>query len=109
MVSSRIKNPDLAAQIDEGQLAWQRYITPITEHYCRQITQGKASHRYVLNLFQHLNLFTSTFIQIKQHNFFILFSSKEIPTFLPEWRQAGVRICCGLDGTLEPACNALPT
>ena len=39
MVSSRIKNPDLAAQIDEGQLAWHRYITPITEHYCRQIAQ----------------------------------------------------------------------
>ena len=39
MVSSRIKNPDLAAQIDEGQLVWHRYITPITEHYCRQIAQ----------------------------------------------------------------------
>src|SRR5690348_6298099 len=39
MVSSRIKNLDLAAQIDEGQLAWHRYITPITEHYVRQIAQ----------------------------------------------------------------------
>ena len=39
MVSSRIKNPGLAAQIDEGQLAWHRYITPITEHYCRKIAQ----------------------------------------------------------------------
>ena len=39
MVSSRIKNPDLARQIDEGQLAWHRYITPITEHYCGQIAQ----------------------------------------------------------------------
>jgi adenosylhomocysteinase len=39
MASSRIKNPDLAAQIDEGQLAWYRYVTPITEHYCRQIAQ----------------------------------------------------------------------
>jgi CO/xanthine dehydrogenase Mo-binding subunit len=37
MVSSRIKNPDLAAQIDKGQIAWYRYISPITEHYCRQI------------------------------------------------------------------------
>jgi len=37
MLSSRIKNPDLAAQIDEGQLTWHRYIAPITEHYCRQI------------------------------------------------------------------------
>lgn len=39
MVSSRIKNLDLAAQIDEGQLAWHRYITPITEHYAYQIAQ----------------------------------------------------------------------
>jgi adenosylhomocysteinase len=39
MVSSRIKNPDLAAQIDEGQLAWHRYVIPITEHYSRQIAQ----------------------------------------------------------------------
>jgi adenosylhomocysteinase len=39
MVSSRIKNIDLASQIDEGQLAWHRYITPISEHYCRQIAQ----------------------------------------------------------------------
>jgi len=39
METSRIKNPDLAAQIDEGQLAWHRYVTPITEHYSRQIAQ----------------------------------------------------------------------
>ena len=39
MVSSRIKNLDLAAQIDKGQLAWHRYLTPITEHYARQIAQ----------------------------------------------------------------------
>jgi adenosylhomocysteinase len=39
MVSPRIKNLDLAAQIDEGQLAWYRYVTPITEHYVRQIAQ----------------------------------------------------------------------
>ena len=37
MVSSRIKNKKLASQIDEGQIAWLRYISPITEHYCRQI------------------------------------------------------------------------
>jgi adenosylhomocysteinase len=39
MVSSRIKNLDLAAQLDEGQLAWYRYVAPITEHYARQIAQ----------------------------------------------------------------------
>jgi adenosylhomocysteinase len=39
MEPSRIKNPELAAQLDEGQLAWYRHITPITEHYARQIAQ----------------------------------------------------------------------
>jgi adenosylhomocysteinase len=39
MEPSRIKNPDLAVQIDEGQLAWQRIITPITQHYVKQISQ----------------------------------------------------------------------
>ena len=39
MVTSRIKNVDLASQMDEGQLAWYRYVTPITEHYVRQIAQ----------------------------------------------------------------------
>jgi len=39
MELSRIKNPELAAQLDEGQLAWYQYVTPITEHYARQIAQ----------------------------------------------------------------------
>lgn len=39
MEPSRIKNPALAAQFDEGQLAWHQYVTPITEHYARQIAQ----------------------------------------------------------------------
>jgi adenosylhomocysteinase len=39
IATSRIKNPKLAVQIDEGQLAWHRYITPITEHYARLIAQ----------------------------------------------------------------------
>jgi adenosylhomocysteinase len=39
METSRIKNIDLAAQIDEGQLAWQRIITPITQYYIQQISQ----------------------------------------------------------------------
>jgi len=39
MEPSRIKNPELAAQFDEGQLAWYQYVTPITEHYARQIAQ----------------------------------------------------------------------
>ncbi len=43
MVASRIKNPALAAQMDEGTLAWQRYVSPITEHYARQIAQRDYS------------------------------------------------------------------
>jgi adenosylhomocysteinase len=39
MEPSKIKNPELAAQFDEGQLAWYQYVTPITEHYARQIAQ----------------------------------------------------------------------
>ncbi len=39
MQSSRIRNPDLAAHIDEGALAWHRHITPITEHFARLIAQ----------------------------------------------------------------------
>jgi len=42
MVSSKIKNSKLIARINEGQLTWHRYITPITEHYCRQV----ASRNY---------------------------------------------------------------
>jgi adenosylhomocysteinase len=30
---------DLAAQIDDGQLAWDQYVTPITEQYVHQIAQ----------------------------------------------------------------------
>jgi adenosylhomocysteinase len=39
MTSSRIKDPGLSAQIEEAEIAWLRYVTPITEHYCRQISQ----------------------------------------------------------------------
>ncbi|UCC85815.1 MAG: adenosylhomocysteinase [Anaerolineales bacterium] len=39
MTSSRIKDPGLSAQVEEAELAWLRYIMPITEHYCRQISQ----------------------------------------------------------------------
>lgn len=39
MEDSRIKNPKLAEQINEDQVAWYRYLSPITEHYARQIAQ----------------------------------------------------------------------
>ena len=39
MEPPKIKNPELAAQFDEGQLAWYQYVTPITEHYARQIAE----------------------------------------------------------------------
>jgi adenosylhomocysteinase len=43
METSRIKNPDLAAQVDVGELAWQRHLSPITDHFARQITQRDYS------------------------------------------------------------------
>jgi adenosylhomocysteinase len=39
MNPSRIKNPDLAAQVEVGELAWQRHLSPITDHFARQITK----------------------------------------------------------------------
>ena len=36
-MTALIKDPALAGQIDENELAWLRYVTPITEHYCRQV------------------------------------------------------------------------
>jgi adenosylhomocysteinase len=39
MAQSRIKNPNLAAQIDEGLIAWYRYLSPITEQYASLIAQ----------------------------------------------------------------------
>jgi len=39
MLTSRIKNPDLANQIDEGQLDWYRYISPITSHFAARVSQ----------------------------------------------------------------------
>ncbi len=37
MDDSRIKNPDLARQVDDGLIEWHRTISPITDYYCRQI------------------------------------------------------------------------
>jgi adenosylhomocysteinase len=39
MEPSRIKDPGLAAQYERGEVAWLRYISPITEHYAAQVTQ----------------------------------------------------------------------
>jgi adenosylhomocysteinase len=39
MTSSRIKDAGLSARIEEAEMAWLRYVTPITEHYCREISQ----------------------------------------------------------------------
>jgi adenosylhomocysteinase len=39
METSRIKNPGLAAQVEVGELAWQRHLSPITDHFARQITK----------------------------------------------------------------------
>ena len=39
METYKIKNLDLAGQIDDGQLEWLKYISPITDYYCQQIKQ----------------------------------------------------------------------
>lgn len=39
MEGSRIKDRDLAAQIDDGLVAWYRYLSPITGHSAREIGQ----------------------------------------------------------------------
>ena len=43
MTSSRIKDPKLAAEVDEAELDWLRHVTPITQHYCREI--GRRDYR----------------------------------------------------------------
>lgn len=37
MTTSRIKHPAEADRIGPEFLAWQRYVMPITEYFCRQI------------------------------------------------------------------------
>ena len=39
MDPSRIKNIELAVQVDAGELAWLRHVSPITDHYCHRIAQ----------------------------------------------------------------------
>jgi adenosylhomocysteinase len=39
MPSSRIKDPGLCAQIQQAEIDWLRYVTPITEHYCREVSR----------------------------------------------------------------------
>lgn len=57
MTTSRIKDASLAARIDAGQLAWQRYVTPLTEHYCRQVA-GRDYRGKKLACWQHITLNT---------------------------------------------------
>jgi adenosylhomocysteinase len=39
MTPSRIRDLKLSAQIGEEELAWLRHVAPVTEHYCREISQ----------------------------------------------------------------------
>ncbi|MCB0155816.1 MAG: adenosylhomocysteinase, partial [Anaerolineae bacterium] len=55
--TSRIKNPALADQIDDDLLAWQRYVTPITEHYVAHM-KGKDFRGKKLACWQHITLNT---------------------------------------------------
>ncbi|MCL4303364.1 MAG: adenosylhomocysteinase [Anaerolineae bacterium] len=57
MTASRIKEPSLTAGIDESQLVWQRFVTPITESYCRQIAERDYRGKK-LACWQHITLNT---------------------------------------------------
>lgn len=37
MEASRIEDPGPGAHLDEREISWMRFVTPITDHYCRQI------------------------------------------------------------------------
>jgi len=39
MEQSRIKDPGLASLVDPGEMAWLRYISPITHHFAEQIAR----------------------------------------------------------------------
>jgi len=39
MNSFRVKDPGLDSQIAEPEIDWLRYVMPVTEHYCREISQ----------------------------------------------------------------------
>jgi adenosylhomocysteinase len=39
MTSSRIKDPGLSAQIEKAEIDWLRYVTPITDHYCQEVSR----------------------------------------------------------------------
>jgi len=86
MDPSRIKNPDLAAQIDEGLLAWLRTISPITEHYARQIAQRDYRGKR-LAYWGHITLQNATIM-------------------MPALKQAGAEIvmgACNVDSTDDAA------
>jgi adenosylhomocysteinase len=54
-MASRIKDIKLAAQIDEGMLAWHRHITPLTEHYAKLVAQ-RDYHGKKLAYWGHITL-----------------------------------------------------
>lgn len=39
MGSSRIKDPALSSGSEEADIAWLRYVTPVTEHFCCEVSQ----------------------------------------------------------------------
>ena len=55
MEASRIKDPGLSAGIEESEIAWMRYVMPITEHYCRQISQ-RDYHGKKLACWMHITI-----------------------------------------------------
>ncbi|RMF81218.1 MAG: S-adenosyl-L-homocysteine hydrolase [Chloroflexi bacterium] len=61
MSPSRIKDAALAAHITQEDLAWQRYITPITEHYIRKTLQTGYTGKTVA-IWMHVTFNALTFL-----------------------------------------------
>ncbi len=82
MNESRIKNPDLANRINEGQLEWDSFITPITEFFCKLISQRDYRNKR-LAYWGHI-------------------TSQNILSMMTALKQAGAKIvvgACNIDST----------
>jgi adenosylhomocysteinase len=55
MPSSRIKDRGLGAHTEKAEIDWLRYVTPIREHYCREISQ-RDYHGKRLACWTHIRL-----------------------------------------------------
>jgi adenosylhomocysteinase len=82
MEPSRIRDPRLAASIEEGEIAWLRHVSPITDHFCRRIEKRDYRGKR-LAYWGHITF-------------------QNIITMMPALQQAGAEIAigaCNVDST----------